>query len=93
MSPDGPSVADSVDDPTAPRIVSVVVTGGELSGDTGTVPLERNVPVRLTVISDQAQTVLDEGYDLRALACRSSWTSSSTGPASSGSCWRRRACC
>jgi len=52
VSPDGPSVADSVDDPTAPRIVSVVVTGGELTGDTGTVPLDRNVPVRLTVISD-----------------------------------------
>lgn len=67
-TPDNPSVADSVDDPTAPRIVSVVVTGDALTGDTGTVALERNVPVRLTVISDQAQTLLVEGYDLRALA-------------------------
>lgn len=67
-TPDNPSVADSVDDPTAPRIVSVVATGDELTGDTGTVVLQRDVPVRVTVISDRTQTVLVEGYDLRALA-------------------------
>lgn len=66
--PDNPDVADSVDDPTAPRIVSIVITDGQRTGDTGVVQLKRNVPVRVVVISDETDTVLVQGYDLRALA-------------------------
>ena len=68
VAPDNPSVAGSVQDPTAPRIVSIVITAGTTTGDTGVVSLQRNVPVRLTVISDVADTVFVEGYDLRVLA-------------------------
>lgn len=68
VEPRNPSVASGVADPTAPRIVSVVVDGASTTGDTGVVELRRNVPVRLVVISDRSDTVLVEGYDLRALA-------------------------
>jgi hypothetical protein len=65
---DNPDVASAVADPHAPRIVNVVVTDGRLTGDTGVVEVGRNVLVRLVVISDEAGTVLVQGYDLRALA-------------------------
>lgn len=65
---DNPSVASAIADPTAPRIISVVVDGGRISGDIGTVALKRNVPVQLVVISDSTDTLLVQGYDLRALA-------------------------
>ena len=68
VEPRNPSVASGVADPTAPRIVSVVVTNGRTTGDTGVVELRRNVPVRVVVISDTSDTVLVEGYGLRALA-------------------------
>ena len=61
-------VADSVADPTTPRIVSVVVEDGRLTGDTGVVEVRRNVLVRLTVISDRTDTVVVQGYGLEALA-------------------------
>lgn len=61
-------VADSVADPTTPRILSVVVEDGRLTGDTGVVDVRRNVLVRLTVISDRTDTVLVQGYGLEALA-------------------------
>lgn len=63
-----PAVAAGVDDSETPRIVSVVVTDGELTGDTGLVEIPRNAPVRLVVISDQTDTLLVQGYDLQALA-------------------------
>lgn len=66
--PDNPSVASGIADPTAPRIVSIVVDGDRLTGDTGVVELARNVPVRLVVISDRADTVVVRGLDLTALA-------------------------
>ncbi len=66
--PDNPAVASAVADPTAPQIVSIVVTDGQRTGDTGVVQLKRNVPVRLVVISDDTDTVVVQGYDLRALA-------------------------
>lgn len=66
--PENPSVASGVADPTAPRIVSVVVNGGSLTGDTGVVELKQNVPVRLVVISDRADTVVVQGLDITALA-------------------------
>lgn len=66
--PDNPSVASGVADPRAPRIVSIVVTGEDLTGDTGVVELDRNVPVRLVVISDRTDTVVVQGLDLTALA-------------------------
>ena len=68
VEPRNPSVASAVADPNAPRIVSIVVTDGRLTGDTGAVDLRLNVPVRVVVIADDADTVLIEGYDLRALA-------------------------
>lgn len=65
---DNPDVAPSVDDPSVPRLISIVVTDGRLTGDTGVVQVKRNVVVRLTVISDKADTVLVQGYGQRALA-------------------------
>lgn len=65
---DNPNVAPSVDDPSVPRLISIVVTDGRLTGDTGVVQVKRNVVVRLTVISDEADTVVVQGYDQRALA-------------------------
>lgn len=66
--PDNPSVASGVADPTAPRIVSIVVSGSDLTGDTGVVELRRNVPVRLVVISDRSDTVVVQGLGITALA-------------------------
>ena len=65
---DNPDVADGVDDSDTPRIVSIVVTDGELTGDTGVVQIRRNAPVRLVVISDRTETLRVQGYDLEALA-------------------------
>lgn len=65
---DNPDVASAVADPTAPRLVSVVVTDGRLTGDTGVVEIRRNTRVRLVVISDRTDTAVVEGYDLTALA-------------------------
>lgn len=65
---DNPDVAPSVDDPSVPRLISIVVTNGRLTGDTGVVQVKLNVFVRLTVISDEADTVVVQGYDQRALA-------------------------
>ncbi len=65
---DNPDVAPSVDDPSVPRLISIVVTDGRLTGDTGVVQVKLNVVVRLTVISDEADTVVVQGYDQRALA-------------------------
>lgn len=66
--PDDLDVADAVADPTTPRIISIVVTDGRLTGDTGVVAVRRNAPVRLVVISDRSDTVQVQGYDLEALA-------------------------
>jgi phosphohistidine swiveling domain-containing protein len=68
VQPDTPSVASGVADPTAPRIVSIVVTGDDLTGDTGVVQLKLNVPVRLVVISDRSDTVVVQGLNITALA-------------------------
>ena len=65
---ENPSVADGVADPAAPRIINVVVTDGRRTGDTGVVEVDRNVPVRVVVISDRSDTLLVQGLDLRALA-------------------------
>jgi hypothetical protein len=68
VEPNNPSVASAVADPTAPRIISIVVSGGSLTGDTGVVEIRQNAPVRLVVISDRADTVVVQGYDVTALA-------------------------
>ena len=65
---DNPDIADGVDDSDTPRIVSIVVTDGELTGDTGVVQIRRNAPVRLVVISDETDTLHVQGYELQALA-------------------------
>lgn len=65
---DNPDVADGVDDSETPRIVSIVMTDGELTGDTGVVQIPRNARVRLVVISDETDTLLVQGYELQALA-------------------------
>lgn len=67
VEPDNPSVASAVADPTAPRLLSVVVTDGQLTGDTGVVDVRRNAPVRLSVITDDADTLVVQGYDLRTV--------------------------
>jgi hypothetical protein len=64
---DNPDVASAVADPSTPRIVSIVMTDGRLTGDTGVVEVRRNAPVRLVVISDETDTAVVEGYDLTAL--------------------------
>lgn len=66
--PNNPAVASAVDDEGVPRIISVVATDGRLTGDTGVVQVKLNAPVRLTVITDQTDTVLVKGYDLRSIA-------------------------
>lgn len=68
VEPNNPSVASAIANPIAPRIISIVVEDGTTTGDIGTVELKRNVPVRLVVISDSTDTLLVQGYDLRALA-------------------------
>lgn len=68
VEPDNPSVASGVADPTAPRIVSIVVSGDDLTGDTGVVEIRQNAPVRLVVISDRTDTVVVQGLDISALA-------------------------
>lgn len=68
VEPNNPSVASAIANPIAPRIISIVVEDGTTTGDIGTVELMRNVPVRLVVISDSTDTLLVQGYDLRALA-------------------------
>lgn len=65
---DNLDVADSVEDASTPRIISVVVDDGRLTGDTGVVPVKRNVLVRLVIISDRTDTVLVQGYGVQALA-------------------------
>lgn len=65
---DNPDIADGVDDSETPRIVSIVIADGELTGDTGVVQVRRNAPVRLVVISDETDTLLVQGYELQALA-------------------------
>ena len=65
---ENPDIADGVDDSETPRIVSIVITEGEATGDTGVVTIPRNAPVRLVVISDETDTVLVQGYELQALA-------------------------
>ena len=64
---DNPDVASAVADPSTPRIVSIVMSDGMLTGDTGVVEIRRNAPVRLVVISDETDTAVVEGYDLTAL--------------------------
>lgn len=65
---DNPAVADGIDDSETPRIVSIVITDGKATGDTGVVTIARNAPVRLVVISDTTDTLLVQGYELQALA-------------------------
>lgn len=65
---DNLDVADAVQDPTTPRIISVVATDGTVTGDTGVVAVKRNVRVRVVVISDRTDTVLVQGYGVQALA-------------------------
>jgi heme/copper-type cytochrome/quinol oxidase subunit 2 len=65
VAPDNPSVASAVADPTAPRLVTVVVADGRTTGDTGVVAVKRHVPVRLVVVSDVTDTLHVRGYDLR----------------------------
>lgn len=65
-SPLQPAVGTAVPGDAQPaQIVSVVVTGGEVSGDTGPVPVRLGSRVRLSVVSDVADTLLVEGYGLR----------------------------
>lgn len=65
-APSLPSVADGVSQDGVPRLVNLVVTGGQVTGVEGIVEIGINSPVRLTVVSDTADVLLVRDYDLRA---------------------------
>lgn len=64
--PSLPDVADGVTQDGVPQLVNVGYVAGRVTGAGGTVPLQRNTRVRLTVLTDTAETVLVRGYDARA---------------------------
>ena len=64
-SPSLPSVADGVSQEGVPKLINLVVTGKTVSGVERTVPVPRNTPVRLTVVSDTSDVLLVRGYDVR----------------------------
>ena len=63
----GASAAESPSPtPSAPagQRIEVIVTGGQVSGDTGRVPVAVGEPVTLVVTSDAADEIHLHGYDL-----------------------------
>lgn len=63
--PSKPAVASGVPQAGEPVIVGVTYVGGVLTGDTGTRTLPVGTLVRLTVLSDVADTLHVTGYDRR----------------------------
>ena len=66
VAPSLPSVASGVTQVGVPKLVNVGLSKGVVTGARGTVRMARNTPVRLTVLTDTSQTLLVEGYALRA---------------------------
>lgn len=61
-TPNRAEVAEELPAREAPQIISVTLADGQVTGDTGTVPVVLNSPVRLTVVVDVADTVIVDGY-------------------------------
>lgn len=60
----GPSEPEPVVTPDDAQVVSITVTGGEVSGDTGRVEVPVGTTVRLSITSDVADQVHVHGLDL-----------------------------
>lgn len=65
-APSLPSVADGVSQVGEPKVISLVVTGGKVTGADSIVSVPRNTPVRLSVLADVADVLLVKGPDARA---------------------------
>lgn len=64
-APSLPSVADGVSQEGVPQLVTVLVSGDEVSGVRGVVEVRLNTRVRLTVLADTADVLLVRDYDVR----------------------------
>lgn len=66
VSPSLPAVASGVPQAGQPQMVSISISGGRATGDTGPVPIKKDTEVRITVLSDVTDVLLLEGYQRRA---------------------------
>jgi hypothetical protein len=62
----GPATASTAPTTASGQRIEVTVTGGQVSGDTGRVPVPAGTQVTLAVTSDVADEVHVHGYDLTA---------------------------
>jgi hypothetical protein len=62
----GPATASTAPTTASGQRIEVTVTGGQVSGDTGRVPIPAGTQVTLAVTSDVADEVHVHGYDLTA---------------------------
>lgn len=66
-TPNRADVADDVRSVGVPQLVNVTLADGQATGDTGTVPVVLNSPVRVTVVADVVDTVVVEGYSITSI--------------------------
>jgi hypothetical protein len=66
VRPSLPSVASGISQAGVPELINVGIANGVVTGASGPVAIAQNTPVRLTVLSDTAETLLVSGYELRA---------------------------
>jgi len=66
VRPSLPSVASGISQAGVPELINVGIANGVVTGASGPVAVAQNTPVRLTVLSDTAETLLVSGYELRA---------------------------
>lgn len=66
VRPSLPAVASGIAQTGVPRLVNVGYADGRVTGESGSVAIAQNTPVRLTVLTDTAEKLLVRGYDLRA---------------------------
>jgi hypothetical protein len=59
-------VTTTTEEPSGPVKVRITYRGGKLSGDTGTVPIEKGADVQLMVRADVEDEVHLHGYDIAA---------------------------
>lgn len=65
VDPELPSVSDSVSQEGVPKLVNLILVDGSISGVPEVVLVQKNVPVRLTVTSDEAGVLVVQGYEAR----------------------------
>lgn len=65
--PNAFDVASALPDRDTPQLVNVNFLDGQVTGDGGSVPVALGSVVRVTVVSDVADTVVVEGFDQRIL--------------------------